>query len=135
MSKTTKPKKIGHRFQPGISGNPSGRPKVPEDLKEARKRFAMDVEDSMLKYSRATIDELKIALEDKSTPIKDLIIIKILKAGMERADQQRFNFILDRTVGKVIERIDHTVETKPQILERVDGTEIIFTNKAIEEKK
>lgn len=108
---------------------------LPPDLKQARLENAKDIEAIMYKYMNSTIEELKSAFADPLTSSKELIVIQILITAIKQADEKRFDFILNRTIGKVVEKIDHTVESKPSILVRQDGTEILFTNSPIDKKE
>jgi len=44
-----------HRFQPGVSGNPAGRPKLPDDVREALKANTLP----LLKRGYALLDLLR----------------------------------------------------------------------------
>jgi hypothetical protein len=102
---------------------------LPPDLKKARMENAKEIEAIMYKYMNASPDELKRIFDDKATPTKDMIVISILIEAIKNADDKRFEFILNRTIGKVVEKIDHTVEAKPSVMVRRDGTEYVFSNK------
>jgi len=41
------------KFKPGVSGNPSGRPKIPEDIKEACKAASIEAIDILLTLMRS----------------------------------------------------------------------------------
>lgn len=126
-------KKTGGRdFVKGQPGGP-GAPRIPSDLKEARAQQAVEIESVIYKYMNASIDELKNAYTTKGTPTKELIVIRLLIASIEKSDEKRFEFILNRSIGKVVDKIDHTVDVKPSILVRQDGTEVVFTNKKVKD--
>lgn len=115
------------KFKKGISGNPKGRPKLANDLKAARAQYANDLEACIYKYSEHTKDEMLRALKDPKTPALDLVVLNILTKAITKGDQQRLGFLLDRTIGKVKERImtenvnlNAEVEvTKEDILDRI----------------
>ena len=48
---------VSTRFQKGVSGNPSGRPKIPEDVKELARG-----------YSREAIQTLAVVMRDNAAP-------------------------------------------------------------------
>lgn len=94
----------GSPFQKGVSGNPAGRPK--SDLPQARKMSATLFSHIVMKYMDFTLEDIQRAFKDKQTQALDLIVLKILHEGIKRGDQSRLNFLLDRTVGKVSDKID-----------------------------
>ena len=116
------------QFKKGISGNPKGKPKYPDDLKAARSEYQADLEAMIFKHQGSSLQSLKDKFQDPNTSVKELMIIKLMIKALELADYQRFDFLLNRTIGKVKEQIDHTVTTKPSILVKTDGTEIHFVN-------
>lgn len=74
---------------------------LPQDLKEAREQNAKEFEASLYKYMKLNMAELKAAYANPSTPARDLAVIKILEQSINKGDQQRLNFLLERTIGKV----------------------------------
>jgi len=106
--------------------------RVPEDLREARKRNATEIEAVIYKYSNMGLVGLKNAFGDPKTPAKDLVVIKILIKAIEQGDPARLEFLLNRTIGKVADKIDHTVQQRPSILIRRDGTEVVFKTEELE---
>lgn len=121
-------------FKKGVVNNPNGRPKVPADLKAARNEYQADLESLIFKHQCSSLQDLKTKFQDPKTSVKELMIIKLMIKALELADHQRFDFLLNRTIGKVKEQIDHTVTTKPSILVKTDGTEIHFVNEKKDDK-
>lgn len=123
------------RIKPGQVLNPKGRPRVPDDLKEARAMRAHDFEAAIYKHLDKTADEIKEALISHFTPATDLVVLKILAEAISKGDHQRLDFLLNRTIGKVKEQIDHNVNMKPSILVKTDGTEVHFIKAPADEEK
>lgn len=90
----------GKRFQPGQSGNPGGRPKLPEELRKIKELHAEEVKRLFAKYARMTKEEVHAALNDQKTPIFEMVIASGLVKAVKEGDYTRLNFILDRTIGK-----------------------------------
>ncbi len=87
---------------------------LPQDLKEARVENANAFESTIYKYLKFTAPELRTILSDPTTPARDLVVIKILARAIEQGDHQRLNFLLERTIGKVVERVEATVTNKDE---------------------
>ncbi len=102
-----KGKKTGGRnWKLGQSGNPAGRIKIPDDVKEARKFNAAEATRIITKYLYMNSSELELAITDPETPAMELMLAKIIKKSAEAGDHFRLNFLLDRTIGKVTEKIN-----------------------------
>lgn len=115
-----------------LAGKKSSRA-LPPELKEARLMFQKDLEAMIYKYTQYDKQQLRDLANNPTTPAKDMIVIKLLQMSIDKGDHQRFDFLLNRTIGKVKEQIDHTVTTKPSILVKTDGSEVHFVNEEKEE--
>jgi hypothetical protein len=118
--------KGGRRFQPGQSGNPGGRPKTPEHLKKIRELRPEEVKLLLAKYARMTKRELASAAQDDTTPAIELIIASIVVDAIKKSDAQKLNFILDRSIGKVVEKTEIELP-EPVIIKRASGEEIYLS--------
>ena len=96
----------GKDFEPGRSGNPNGRPRLPEDLREARALNKTEFERILNLGIHLTAEELKNRLEAKGTPTIELMVLKIIAAAVNRGDEKRLGFILDRLIGPVPKSVD-----------------------------
>lgn len=115
----------GKNFKPGQSGNPKGCPKIPEEIKEARKLNKLKVEELLNKFLTWPIDELIKFASNKESPVLELLIARILLEGIKRGDQTRLEFLFQRLVGKVKEEHDHNLKLNihKQIVDFIDETE------------
>ena len=96
----------GHKFLPGVSGNPSGRPKIPgrEDLKQIQLMSKTDVKKIFQKYLDKTLEELQfLAQNPMNITALDVLVIKVIEKALVDGDHHRFDFLINRTVGKVAE--------------------------------
>ena len=106
-------KKGGRDWKKGESGNPKGRPKIPEHVKMARKLNRANYQELVQKHFYKTRDQLKEDMEDPSVPLIELGVMSIIAAAIKKADTVRFGFLLDGTIGKVKEHIDLTTAGQP----------------------
>jgi hypothetical protein len=118
----------GRQFEPGQSGNPTGRPALTPEEKQyrrlSREQFA-DVMNKLLAYPRETL--LKIA-GAPDTPMFMELAIKYL----DTMDYKSFDLLLNRLIGKVPDDINLN-QVKPFILERRDGSVTVMGAKETDE--
>lgn len=97
------------KWKKGVSGNPRGKAPLPPDLHGVKKLFNQElVEKTFIKYMTMTIEEFEKIGQDKSLPALDHVIMMIIrKAGLD-GDQQRLDFLLNRTIGKVADKSVNT---------------------------
>ena len=93
--------KIGKPFKKGQSGNPSGRPKIPQDIQDAinagREALARD----LCEIENMTLAQAK-KIDIENIPVRKGVI---LKAFIDR-DQQAIKTYQDRVYGKAVETVN-----------------------------
>lgn len=94
----------GRDFKPGNPGG--GRPLLPEEIKEARKLNKYDVEMSLTNHLRMTRDQIATVIKDPESKMLDILVASIIAKAVQTGDQQRLDFILNRTIGKVSDHIE-----------------------------
>lgn len=87
------------RFKKGKSGNPNGRPALPEEILKAKKLNRIELERVLNEYVNLSLAEIKSRVENPNTPALEVIIAKIIFEGAKKGDEKRLGFILDRLVG------------------------------------
>lgn len=94
-----------------------------KDLREMRNMNATEFETCIYKYFHLNIESLKKIFSNPDTPARDLVVIKILTKAIEEGDYQRLNFLLERTIGKVTDRIQLSgrVESYKEIRVRMEN--------------
>lgn len=101
------------RFRKGQSGNPKGRPRVPEDVRQVtllhRTEFVR-LANELMKLDKS---ELKQRLETKGTPMIELMVGKIIWECVTKGDQQRLEFLLNRLIGRVPMKFNEEDEKNP----------------------
>lgn len=85
----------------GQSGNPGGRPKIPDALRAIRSLSYHEMQKLVSKYARMTQAETAIALADRETPMIERTIASIFWHSDKYGDCVRLAFLLDRAIGKV----------------------------------
>lgn len=109
-----------------------GRPPKPSEVKLAEKVSKNEVMLCLSKFMRLSTDELTLIAEDTSRPAMENWIAKICIMGMEKGDQFRLDFIFNRLIGKVTDKIEHAFP-KPTIIERLDGSQTVLGLEEAEE--
>ena len=88
------------RFQPGVSGNPSGRPKLPPDIAKARSLNQLELERIVNKFLWLDRASIKAIADDPATPAMELMVAAIIGKAVVLGDEKRVEFILTRLLGK-----------------------------------
>ena len=132
----------GRPFPKGVSANPSGRPKVPEELK-AVKRLSGDqfIELVTLILSK-TREELEQIIAGPNVPyFQEMLIATFLKMP-EVGDYRVIDKLLDRLIGpvprdvKLLDDRDQAILDRVKLLDRIPEQErIMMLKKAIEQGK
>lgn len=110
-------------FQPGQSGNPSGRPAIPEDVKKLRKLTNDQIKEVGTLLLEGRQSDLDAMVNDPETPMLKKWMAQIALRGCKTGDVMAFNALADRIAGKIK---DHVVLElpKPTIIERNDGSQV-----------
>lgn len=130
-----KGKKTGGRdFKPGQSGNPNGRPKIPSDIRELRKINQSSVEVLLNKYLHMKFPELKQMIEAQDAEASDMLVATVIYKGITKGDHYRLNFLLDRLIGKVTDKVEVKLPV-PTIIERPNGMRVELGAKLEDEEE
>lgn len=113
-------------FKKGKSGNPGGRPKLPEELRKAKEMTKADFLDIATKFLKLTKEELQAKAKDPKTTAVELVVASVIAKCISTGDQKRINFLLEWMFGKLT--TSHTVDV-PQM----SGHELLM--QMIEDKK
>jgi hypothetical protein len=115
----------GRNFKAGQSGNPKGKPRVPADVREARRLTTNEMILIFNKLIYMTEAQLRAHWENPNTSKFEKIMCKILNQAEASGDHYRMDFILNRLIGKVTEKVKHELP-RPTIIKRSDGSELIL---------
>jgi hypothetical protein len=115
LKRKSRKKTGGKDWKKGQSGNPNGRPPLPQDLKEARALNKEEFERVANKYLYLSEPELWVVKRRQDTPMLDQMVIGLLLMTSTHGCQKRFAFLLDRLLGK----LKNTVEVEGINLEQL----------------
>jgi hypothetical protein len=99
-----KGKKTGGRdFKKGNPGRLPGTVVIPKKILNLNRKEA---EEKISKYLKMTPVDLEKVSKNPETLAIDLLIISVIMHAMKTGDYTRLNFLFDRTIGRVKEKID-----------------------------
>lgn len=88
----------------GKSGNPSGRPKLPEELKDCT---AGELKLLIWRLWKTKVAELKkMVAEDSEAGAGEQVVAQVFLKAIEYGDPQRLDYLLNRLIGKVKEVVE-----------------------------
>jgi hypothetical protein len=111
----------------GQSGNPDGRPAVPEDIKRIRKLTNDEIKEVGSLLLNGKQSELQAMVDSDETPILKKWMANVSIQGLKTGDMTRLDALLNRLVGKVKDEIDVNLIPRPVIIEKHDGTIVEMT--------
>lgn len=109
-------------WQKGQSGNPGGRPRLPEELRAIKSLTHTEVCKLVSKYGRMKPDDLEACIAARQIPMVEMAIARIFEESAKKGDFMRLAFLMDRAVGKapVAEIGDEDAEAMKEISELSD---------------
>lgn len=100
----------GKDFKPGQSGNPNGRPPLPEDVRLVRKMNQAEFDSTIAHMVTLPASRVKEIADSLETPALERALAKTLYLAGRSGDQKRLEVILNRMHGR------------PQVLKPVDAS-------------
>lgn len=112
------------KFKKGMSGNPGGRVKLPVELREAAKLSKKEALEKLIYFLQMSKEDLLAITKNDTLKVMDHWVARICELGIEHGDAQRLNFMFDRIIGKVTDKVEHSVP-KPTIITLSNGDKMI----------
>jgi hypothetical protein len=110
MEEKPKKKVVGRPFPKGVSGNPSGKPKLPEDIRQASRLTVEMFIGLCNKFLMMTPNELQDAIGQGKGTNLEMLVASMIQQGIGEGDPKRFDFLLNRIIGKVPDITEHKGE-------------------------
>lgn len=97
----------GRDFKPGNTFSKGGVP-TPPDIKEARKLTRVELERIMTRYLHMSKVELEAESDRKDMTLLEAMVLSVAKKAVIAGDQQRLNFLIEQTLGKLPDKLETT---------------------------
>jgi len=97
-----------------------GRPKLPKEVRELQKLTKTKSEEILSRLAHMKEVDIKAMIESPETIMIEKMVASTYLKALEQGDQNRINWLLDRTVGKVKETTE-IILPRPTIIERDNG--------------
>lgn len=96
---------VKHRYKPGESGNPKGRPKnpIPDALKKMTKQSYRRIIRIAVK---GNVDALGEIIENEKSSVLEVAVAKCLVVAIQKGDYGTIEQIVQRIVGKIPDELN-----------------------------
>lgn len=113
------------KFSGGNKGGP-GRPRkvaqLPQDLKDVQIFTKSEWTRVFCRFFYMTVEDLEKLIASKDQlRVHDALVARIVLEALKGGDEKKLAFMLDRTIGRVTDRVEISAP-KPYIIRRRDGS-------------
>ena len=98
---------------------------MPKELREAAHLTKKEALEKLVHFLKLPLEQVEALLEDKSLPTMDHWVASICALGIKYGDAQRLNFMFDRIIGKVTDKIEHSAP-RPTVIEFANGEKLLL---------
>lgn len=89
------------KFKKGVSGNPKGRPRLPDDIKNARQVNKLEHDRAVNHVAFLPMNELNALVKDKEAPAFVVGAAKMMQKFAKYGDVFVYHALMDRMLGRV----------------------------------
>lgn len=107
-------------WKKGQSGNPGGKPPIPQDVKDAKKLTDTEFHRVCSKLLFNTVSNLKKVVENDQTQVLEALVARILHRGITQASKDELNYFVERFLGKVAESHNFTGNINTGLVELLE---------------
>jgi hypothetical protein len=115
----------GKDWAKGRSGNPAGRKKLPEDVKQIKAMRKSDLDIIFTRHSVRSLNDLVEFLKNGENPALEMLVARVMIEGIKKGDHQKMDALLNRMIGKVKEQVDvnHSGTLHTNIMQMIEDAE------------
>lgn len=115
----------GKNIKPGTVLNPNGKC-MPGPLRTAAHFTKKEALEKLIEFLRLPLEEVEKVLEDKKQHTLDHWVASICLLGIKHGDAQRLNFMFDRIIGKVTDKLEVSTAPKPTLITFSNGEQMLL---------
>lgn len=113
---------MSYGFKPGQSGNPGGRPKLPAELRAARKRDMASLIRMIAHHFGMTMKEAKEKSKQPEISCLESAVLGLIMKSI-KGDSASFRYLIELMCGKVPDNdFDEFTEDELALLEQIKAT-------------
>lgn len=120
MAGGKKPPPEHTKWKKGISGNPGGRPRVPEHLRKVAELTVDELKRTIALHFRMEKAEIAEVLRDPKSKALDLIIASAIVQAIKNGDMHKAEYLFLRSLGKVTEKLE-LQHPEPVVIQKLSG--------------
>lgn len=98
----------GKDWKPGEAPKSPGRPPLPKEILAARRLDKDAFERILHEFMHMTKEQIQERLKRADTPMIELMVGSVFVKSVQAGDPHRFQFLLERLLGRAPLRVEHT---------------------------